>query len=104
MIVRKAKRDKRRRSDSGISGACTKRQDLLDSLTAKRFDAAYTTATPCKENRYSFRPEEVSAAYNAWPKLSGPCDRSFNGPVERAGAHCISIDRAPLAARMESLP
>lgn len=72
----------------------SKCQALLDTLSAKRFDAAYKAATPCKENRFSFRPEEVSDAYNAWPKLSDLCDVApSNGPVERRGILSLSLTK-----------
>ena len=102
VVVRKGKRDKepvvRFRHFWGV----TKRQDLLDTLTAKRFDAAYTAAQPCKENRFSFRPEDVSAAYNAWPKLPELSASHYNGPVERRAGALISIEREPLNSRMKS--
>ena len=69
VVVRKDKREKapavRFRQFWGVA----KRQDLLASLEADDVDAAYTSAAPCKENRHSFQPEDVSAAYTAWPKL-----------------------------------
>ena len=102
VVVRKAKRDKtptvRFRHFWGVS----KRQAVLESLEAKRFDTAYTPATPCKENRYSFRPEEVSAAYSAWAKLTEVCEVApSNGLMEKRGGALIDIDRAALEARMK---
>jgi hypothetical protein len=72
----------------------------LASLPAT--DAAYTLAAPSKENRYSFQPESVSAAYNAWPKLPDLAVTHYNGPVERRAGALISIDRAPLESRMQA--
>lgn len=90
------------RNDLEAAKAEDRRQQLLDSLRAKRFDAAYAPATPCKENRYSFRPEEVSAAYNAWPKLPDLCETApSNGLMEKRGGALIDIDRTPLEARMK---
>ncbi len=81
-----------------------KRQELLDSIDAQPRAAVprYVTATPSKENRYSFRPEEVSAAYNAWPKLPDLCEVApSNGLMEKRGGALIDMDRAALEARMK---
>ena len=100
VIVRKEKRDKKPRVRFRHFWGVTKRKDLLASLTAKRSDAAYTQARPAKDNRYSFRPENVSPEYDAWPKVPELSVRHYNGPVERRGGALISIDREPLKRRM----
>ncbi len=102
VTVRKGKRDNAPTVRYRNFWGATKRQDLLNSLTAQRLDAVYTTAKPCKENRYSFRPEEVSAAYNGWPKLPELSACHYNGPVERRAGALISIEREPLQSRMKS--
>ncbi len=80
----------------------TKRRDALDSLQAGRFDKGYTTARPCKENRHSFRPENVSAAYNAWPRLPELCAVApSNGLMEKRGGALIDIDKDALEKRMK---
>ena len=58
-----APRRKNRRYVFGISGRARPKtgEDLLASLKAKRFDAAYKVAKPNPENRFSFRPENVSS-------------------------------------------
>jgi len=67
-----------------------KRMELLDSLKTRRFDATYTLACPSRENRLSFRPENVTGDYESWPKLVDLCAvASFNGPVERRGNSLI---------------
>ncbi len=89
------------RDDLHEANAEDRRRQLLDSLTDSQFDSAYTKATPCPENRYSFRPEDVSAEYNAWPAVTElAAIRPFNGPVERRGRALISIDKEPLEFRM----
>ena len=102
VVVRKEKREKepavRFRQFWGVS----KRQDLLASLAAKDVDAAYAPAAPCKENRHSFRPEDVSAAFNTWPRVPDLSAGHYNGPVERRAGALISIERDPLKARMKS--
>jgi hypothetical protein len=67
-----------------------KRAELLDSLQTRRFDATYTLACPSRENRLSFRPENVTGDYESWPKLVDLCAVApFNGPVERRGNSLI---------------
>jgi hypothetical protein len=67
-----------------------KRAELLDSLKTRRFDATYTLACPSRENRLSFRPENVTEDYESWPKLVNLCAVApFNGPVERRGNSLI---------------
>jgi len=80
----------------------SKRNDLLESLCAKRFDAQYERSTPVLENRFSFRPGKASFQYYNWPKLT-QLSRVFpyNGPIERRGFALISIDRKALASRMK---
>lgn len=61
-----------------------KRAELLATLETKRFDAAYETATPAAENRWSFRPSDVTGAYMTWPKIVElSASPPFNGPIER---------------------
>jgi hypothetical protein len=80
-----------------------KRANLLDSLKAKRFNAAYTMVDPTAANRHSFRPENVADEYSEWPKLTELCAVApFNGPVERRGGSLISIDRTPLESRIRA--
>jgi len=97
VIVRKERRAKtplvRFRHFWGV----TKREDLLESLNRKRFNTAYEKAAPSPENRYSFRPEDVSDDYNAWPKLPDLAVAHFNGPVERRGNSLIAFDKGDLA-------
>ena len=93
----------RLRNDIDDAKATDRRARLLASLDAKKFDAQYEIATPARENRWSFRPADVTAAYLSWPKVSELCAApSFNGPVERRAFALISMDRAPLAARMKA--
>ena len=90
------------RDDLQEAKAEERRQHLLDTLKAKRFDAGYETAKPCKENRFSLRPEEVSAAYNAWPKLPDFCEVApSNGLMEKRGGALIDMDKAALETRMK---
>jgi hypothetical protein len=47
----------------------SKRADLLASIDNKDIDAQYEKSNPRKDNRYSFRPLNVSDRFMAWPKL-----------------------------------
>ena len=101
VIVRKERRAKKPVVRFRHFWGVTKREDLLDSLRAKHFDAAYNQAAPSKENRYSFRPENVSAAYNAWPKLPDLCEATpLQGMDEDRANALIEIDPDVLEARM----
>ncbi|MBW4493777.1 MAG: N-6 DNA methylase [Oscillatoria princeps RMCB-10] len=79
----------------------TKRSDLLESLTAKNFDAQYQPVNPDKSNRYSFRPSDVASAYLEWPKLVELCaEPPMNGLFEKRGGALIDIERDALEQRM----
>jgi hypothetical protein len=68
----------------------SKREDLLASLDIQDFDAQYEISTPRKENRWSFRPSDVTSAYLGWPKVTDLCALSpYNGPIERRGNSLI---------------
>ncbi len=81
----------------------SKREDLIDSLNAKDFDAGYEPANPEKSNRYSFRPSKSSMQYSSWPKLIDLCAMPpINGLMEKRGGALIDIDRAELEERMQA--
>ncbi len=81
----------------------TKRTDLLESLTAPESVAPYLPAAPKKSNRFTFRPSDVTAYYEAWPSLVEFClHKPFNGPIERRGNALISVQEKSLADRMRS--
>jgi len=80
----------------------TKRADLLASLDAKNFGAQYETSNPRKDNRWSFRPSDVTSAYLGWPKLTQLCaEPPSNGLMEKRGGALMDDDRAALQARMK---
>ena len=73
----------------------TKRADLLASLDAKDFDAQYETSNPRKDNRWSFRPSDVTSAYLGWPRLTELCARPPSQRLwRRRGKALIGIDRS----------
>jgi len=101
VIVRKPTRQKKPTVRFRHFWGASKRADLLESLKANRFNAAYLLASPEPHNRLAFLPEEVAEAYHAWPKLTELCAVApFNGPVERRGNSLIRFqtDRAGFAA------
>ena len=79
----------------------TKREDLLASVTNPDLDAHYETAMPTKSNRYSFRPSDVAAHYEQWPKLTDLGVTASNGLMEKRGGALIDIDRDALEHRMQ---
>ena len=104
VVVRKDKREKEPAVRFRQFWGASKRQDLLASLAAKDIDAGYAPAAPCKENRYSFRPENVSAAFNAWPKLPDLCEvPPLSGPIERRGNSLIVFDEMELSVLQDYL-
>ena len=79
----------------------TKRADLLSSLEAKDFDAQYESSNPRRDNRWSFRPSDVTSAYLGWPSLVELTSRPpFPGIAEDRGKSLISMDRSILEQRM----
>jgi hypothetical protein len=67
-----------------------KRSDLLESLASANFDKSYEVAKAIKDNRFSFRPSNVSQDYLNWAKVIDICGVSpFNGPMERRGNSLI---------------
>jgi hypothetical protein len=101
VIVRRPERDDKPVVRFRHFWGADKRRDLLATLAAADFNAAYTAASPAPQNRFSFRPENVSKAYNAWPKLPDLCEVApSNGLMEKRGGALIDIDRDALEARM----
>lgn len=100
VLVRKKERDTepvvRYREFWGVA----KRADLLESLKATDLNAQYRLADPAKENRYSFRPGKVSAAYYAWPRLTDLAASYSNGLMEKRGGALIDIERNGLERRI----
>ena len=106
LMVRQAKRGKRskpslvrHRDFWGV----TKREDLLNSLTAADFNAQYQTAIPAAENRFALRPVETSEAYMSWPKVVDLCALApQNGLMEKRGGALFNTDRAYLEKQMRA--
>lgn len=102
VIVRKPTRQRKPKVRFRHFWGANKRADLLDSLKLKRIDAAYTIAEPSPENRLSFRPENVAAAYNTWPAVVSLCAlRPISGLQEMRKGSLMDTVRNDLAARLQ---
>jgi hypothetical protein len=79
----------------------TKREALIESLSAPHFDSLYAQTLPTKANRFSLRSATSAADYASWPtlpELSGL--EPFSGVIEKRHGALRSLDRAELATRM----
>jgi hypothetical protein len=88
------------RDDLDNAKAEERRAALLASLDDAQFDSHYQTAEASAQNRYNFRPGNVTVAYGAWPKLTELCELRSDGLFEKRGGALIDIDRTPLENRM----
>lgn len=80
-----------------------KKEDLIESLKIKGFEAQYATALGTGTNRFSFRPEHATDAYLSWPKLTELCSVApMNGLMEKRGGALIKIDKSTLEKRMRA--
>jgi hypothetical protein len=78
-----------------------KREELLESLQAPDFNAAYISAEPTVANRFSFRPQQVAGNYLAWKSLVELCAVApMNGLMEKRSGALIALDREVLEERM----
>lgn len=107
MVKRGGKSESDRTADSKIRfrhfWGTQKHEDLLASLKVKKFDAQYETVAPTKENRWSFRPSEVSIAYLKWPRVTELCSIApSNGLMEKRGGALMDDDREALTVKMRA--
>jgi len=79
-----------------------KRADLLATLQEPDFDASYQPAAPQKENRYSFRPANVTANYMEWAKVNDLCLEYSNGLMEKRGGALMDIQKDDFEKRMRA--
>ena len=102
LLVRKKKRDRTSSVRFRNLWGTDKKLELLESLKAKNINRFYDAASASAENRFSFRPENVSTLYNSWPKMIDLCAvPPSNGLMEKRGGSLIDIDREALARRMK---
>ena len=81
----------------------SKRAELRDSLAHKKFELTYIDAIPSKENRFSFRPHSVSAAFRSWPRVVDLCEiPPIAGLQEMRFGSLMAIDRKELEQRVSS--
>ncbi len=90
------------RDDLDAAKAEERRIDLLASLDDAQFDSHYQVADASTQNRYSFRPGNVTAAYGAWPKLTELCELRSDGLFEKRAGALFDINRSALESRMRS--
>ena len=79
----------------------SKRADLLNSLSAPNINSDYQFLQPVQDNRYSFRPSDVSRDYLGWPRLIDVFEEMFVGLEECRGGALIDIDKDQLKLRMQ---
>lgn len=78
-----------------------KRADLLASLDAADFDAAYERLNPTEANRFLLRPGAATADYAAWPSLQElSASPDWSGLLEMRRGALINDDLAVLETRI----
>ena len=100
LLVRKPERDDKPVVKYRQFWGSSKRSDLLNSLNVPNINSDYQFLQPVQDNRYSFRPSEVSADYLSWPKLTELAVFLSNGLMEKRRGALIDIDQTSLAKRM----
>jgi hypothetical protein len=100
IMVRKNEREEQPTIRFRHFWGASKRSDLLESLRDNDFYSQYHSVKPSKENRYSFRPQNVAAQYLAWPRLVELATFVSNGLMEKRGGALIDIDQTLLEKRM----
>ena len=102
VIVRKAQRQKKPTVRFRHFWGAAKRAELLESLKTIDIDSTYELAEPASSNRYSFRPEDVSEAYEAWASVRALARIDpFLGLNENRSGALQDIDKHALEARMQ---
>jgi len=91
------------RDDLDDARAEARRAALLASLNDATAASHYSVAEPTAENRLSFKPQQASADYVSWPRLTDLCghDPIYGLNENRHGA-TISIDRDALVGRVRA--
>ena len=103
VIVRKSTREKKPTIRFRHFWGINKRAELLESLKGRDSKAAYTVARPCRENRLSFRPENVAASYNTWPSVASLCAvEPISGLQEMRKGALIAFERDRLSETMKA--
>jgi len=101
VMVRKEKRDRKPTVLFRQFWGVNKRQDLLASL--EKHHSGMEKAVPAKENRSSFRPENVAAHYNQWPKMVELCEVvPLQGMDEDRANALIDFEERDLSDRIQA--
>jgi hypothetical protein len=82
LLVRKPEREGKTLVRFRQFWGSSKRADLLNSLNAPNINSDYQSLQPVQDNRYSFRPSDVSRDYLGWPRLIDVFEEMFVGLEE----------------------
>jgi predicted helicase len=86
--------------DFDEANADDRRQALLESLDGAEMWTGYSSYEPSLGLRLAFKPGEVSAGYDAWPRLPELLPVSFPGVKTSRDEFLVDIDRAALETRI----
>jgi len=101
LLVRKLEREEKPLVRFRQFWGSSKRADLLNSLNVSNINSDYQSLHPVQNNRYSFRPSDVSTDYLSWPRLIEVFEEMFVGLEECRGGSLIDIDKDQLKLRMQ---
>lgn len=101
LLVRKLEREEKPLVRFRQFWGSSKRADLLNSLNVPNINSGYQSLQPVQDNRYSFRPSDVSTDYLGWPRLIDVFEEIFVGLEECRGGALIDIDKDQLILRMQ---
>ena len=80
-----------------------KRADLLESLHTPDVNTHYLPAAPTKANRFSFRPSDIGAHYEAWPALVDLCNETpISGLQEMRRGALMHVSSEALSERIKT--
>lgn len=84
------------------SKASDRRKQLLSTLDERDINKSYKKARPAKENKFSFRPSNVSEDYLRWVKVNDLCvEKPLVGVEECRGGVLIDFDRENISKRLK---
>lgn len=90
------------RDSIDASKADDRRKQLLATLTEKDINRSYKKALPTTDNRFSFRPSDVSEDYSAWCTVQEFSEiPAITGYKENRGFSLIDSDQEILSDRLE---
>ena len=102
LLVRKLEREEKPLVKFRQFWGSNKRADLLNSLNVPNINSDYQSLQPVQDNRYSFRPSNVSTGYLGWPRLIDVFEEVFVGLEECRGGALIDIDKDQLKLRIQT--